>query len=291
MTMRALALRCLPLICALSAAVGHAEVLVAGPGDLNITQQDVVADSLRVPEANRKQALAVPQTVGNVAMSLYARRAMAEEALKLGLDQNENVQAALKVARDRVLGDAYLLRLDQLNTPTDAVLDDLAKDEYKAHPERFALPEQVHIRHILISGKDEGAEAKANELLEKLKQGGDFEALAKENSADTGSAAKGGDLGFFAKGRMVPEFETAAFALEKPGDLSGVVKTNFGYHILQLVEKKPAGKQAFEDVKEALRKEALAKYQMEPRQKEVKRLMDTGKPDDKAIEAFSASYR
>lgn len=91
---------------------------------------------------------------------------------------------------------------------------------------------EVKARHILVE-----QESKAKELLDRLKKGEDFAALAKEASIDPGSAAKGGDLGFFKRGAMVKEFDTVAFTL-KPGELSEPVKTQFGYHIIQVMEQK-----------------------------------------------------
>ncbi len=98
-----------------------------------------------------------------------------------------------------------------------------------------AMPaeEQVHARHILVSD-----EALAKQLIQRLQNGEDFALLAREFSTDTGSAMQGGDLGWFGKGQMVPEFEAAAFALKNPGDFTlEPVKSQFGYHIIQLLER------------------------------------------------------
>ena len=288
MTLHSFVLRCVPLLCC--APLSHAEVLVQGAG-LSITSQDVVADSLKVPEEARKAALAKADTVSQVAVSLFARRALADEARQLGLDKSDQAIAALNVARDRILSDAYLARLDAKTQPDDAVLNGLALNLYKAEPQRFKVPEEVQVRHILISSIQPDARAKAAEVLAKLQAGGDFQALAKELSADTGSAAKGGDLGSFGRGKMVPPFEAAAFALQAPGDLSDLVETQFGFHILQLVEKKPERQRSFEEVQEALRRDVLAKARSEARTREVQRVVDKAQPDEKAIEAFSATFR
>ena len=288
MTLHSFVLRCVPLLCC--TALSHAEVLVQGAG-LSITSQDVVADSLKVPEEARKAALAKADTVSQVAVSLFARRALADEARQLGLDKSDQAIAALNVARDRILSDAYLARLDAKTQPDDAVLNGLALNLYKAEPQRFKVPEEVQVRHILISSIQPDARAKAAEVLAKLQAGGDFQALAKELSADTGSAAKGGDLGSFGRGKMVPPFEAAAFALQAPGDLSDLVETQFGFHILQLVEKKPERQRSFEEVQEALRRDVLAKARSEARTREVQRVVDKAQPDEKAIEAFSATFR
>ena len=110
------------------------------------------------------------------------------------------------------------------------------------------MPERVHARHILLKteGKSDAEKkalkAKAEDLLKQLKNGADFAELAKKYS-DDGSKDQGGDLGWFTHGQMVPEFDSAAFAL-KPKELSGVVTSQFGYHIIQVLEKEPGQAQA-----------------------------------------------
>ncbi|GAG68398.1 unnamed protein product, partial [marine sediment metagenome] len=116
-------------------------------------------------------------------------------------------------------------------------------------------PEQVHARHILVETEEE-----ANNLLLQLKEGlTDFAELAKEKSIGP-SAPSGGDLGFFARGQMVKEFEDAAFSLE-PGKISGVVQTQFGYHIIKCEEKKEEYSPTFEEAKERISN--ILKYQRE----------------------------
>jgi peptidyl-prolyl cis-trans isomerase C len=95
------------------------------------------------------------------------------------------------------------------------------------------------------------AKKKAEGLLAQIKEGADFAELAKANSDDTGSAEKGGDLGFFPKGMMVPPFEEAVGSM-KPGDTSELVETLFGFHIIRLHEIKPGGSTTFEEIKERL---------------------------------------
>ncbi len=134
-----------------------------------------------------------------------------------------------------------------------AATDADAKDFYDKNPDKFAQPESVRASHILILTKDadeaakKAARAKIDGVLKRVKAGEDFAALAKENSQD-GSASQGGDLGFFPRGKMVPPFDQAAFAL-KPGEISDVVTTEFGYHIIKLTEKKAGSMVPFEEVK------------------------------------------
>lgn len=130
-----------------------------------------------------------------------------------------------------------------------------ARKFYNENKARFREEESVHASHILIrvdEKADAATRAKARKQIESLdrqaRKGADFAALAQKNSQDPGSAPRGGDLGFFARGQMVPAFEQAAFAT-KPGQLSGVVETPFGYHLIKVAEVKPAREVGFDEVK------------------------------------------
>jgi peptidyl-prolyl cis-trans isomerase D len=132
------------------------------------------------------------------------------------------------------------------------------KAEYQKNLASYRQEEQVHARHLLLStreggaGSDSSAKARADSLLAAIKGGADFVDLARRFSQDPGSGSQGGDLGWFGRGRMVPEFERATFAL-KPGEVSPVVKTQFGYHIIKLDERKAAGTKTFDEVQLDLR--------------------------------------
>jgi peptidyl-prolyl cis-trans isomerase C len=124
---------------------------------------------------------------------------------------------------------------------------------YQEHPEQFARPEQLHARHILISLEEAAAEdaerearGRIEDIQQKLQAGGDFAALAEEYSEGP-SAPRGGDLGYFGRGQMVPPFEEAVFALSV-GEVSGIVRTAFGFHLIELVDRQPPGLIAFEEI-------------------------------------------
>jgi peptidyl-prolyl cis-trans isomerase D len=126
--------------------------------------------------------------------------------------------------------------------------------EYNNNSEQYTTPEQVRASHILLKteGKDDAAvKAKAEELLKQARAGADFADLAKKNSEDEASAKNGGDLDYFGKGRMVPEFDAAVFAMQ-PGQISGLVKTQYGYHIIKLVDKKVATTRPLAEVRQQL---------------------------------------
>ena len=123
---------------------------------------------------------------------------------------------------------------------------------YNAHQAQFQVKEQVKVRHILIAvtdpKADAAAKAKVDDLLKQIKAGGNFADLATRNSDDPGSKTQGGELGWLDRGKTVPEFDKAAFSLA-PGQTSDVIKTQFGYHILQVEDKKTAHTRSLAEVK------------------------------------------
>jgi len=148
--------------------------------------------------------------------------------------------------------------VDQAKVEQSLVVSDAQlRAAYSASMDNFRMPERIKVRHILIKtmGKPDSEkkqlQAKAEDVLKQLKNGGDFAALAKKYSDDTVSAQKGGDLDWIVRGQTVPEFEKVAFSL-KPNEMSGVVTTEFGYHIIQVTDKEPARVKPFEEVKAGL---------------------------------------
>src|SRR5471030_2584294 len=146
-----------------------------------------------------------------------------------------------------------LIDIDGLRAKTVVPAADIER-EYNNNSEQYTTPEQVRASHILLKteGKDDAAvKAKAEEILKQARGGADFADLAKKNSEDDASAKNGGDLDYFGRGRMVPEFDTAVFAMA-PGQISDLVKTQYGYHIIKLVDKKPATTRTLADVRQQI---------------------------------------
>ncbi|HXI11850.1 MAG TPA: peptidylprolyl isomerase [Thermoanaerobaculia bacterium] len=174
----------------------------------------------------------------------YARMKMlAAEGIKNGLERTPEVAAQLAMLRDNAIANAQLTRIESEIKLSDA-------DLQKSYDDRKATFEQSKARHILIAFTgsraaqpskpkltEDQAKAKAEEIRTKLVAGADFAETAKKESDDTGSGARGGDLGTFSRGQMVPEFEKASFE-GKVGEIGPVVRTEFGYHIIQVQERK-----------------------------------------------------
>ncbi|MCX8092903.1 MAG: peptidylprolyl isomerase, partial [Candidatus Goldbacteria bacterium] len=169
------------------------------------------------------------------------------------------------------------------------------KDYYAMHKKDYEKPEQVKASHILIMADasptsptgltDEQAKKLAEEIYKRAKSGEDFSALAKKYSRDTSTKDKGGDLGWFKKGEMVPEFEKASFAL-KNGEISGPVKTQFGYHIIKCTGKQAAYEPTFEKEKDKVLKELQKQHGMELMKKKADKMAaEIKNPDEFEIVA------
>ena len=194
--------------------------------------QGAEEEGVTVEQEKRDQAFDEVQTSLE---SRFGDKAKLDEALKKAKITLDDVREV--VDRNLKLQELYnKVTAEVTVTPEDVSL------YYEEHKAEMELPEQVRASHILV---DE--EKLALELRDRLEKGEDFAALAKEYSTD-GSAAGGGDLGYFPRGRMVQEFEDAAFTTPV-GEISPVVKTEFGYHIIQVTDKKPAHIMSLEEVR------------------------------------------
>lgn len=207
-------------------------------GDIKLTAADYERLVAALPQ--QYQAYANGPGKRAFAENLVQMKLLSNEAVKENLDKSPQVEDELRFQREDLLARAMFTHYQET-----AKVDDAAVQQYyAAHTGEF---ESVKASHILIrvkgapmpaaAGKpeltDEQALAKAQEIRKQLVAGADFAAIAKTESDDTGSAVKGGSLGEFHRGQMVPPFEQAAFAL-KPGEISEPVKTPFGYHIIMV---------------------------------------------------------
>ena len=160
---------------------------------------------------------------------LIDQRLLAQEAVKRNLDQDADAQNRLRIARERILGNVLVEK-----AVADAVTEEAIKRLYEEQVNLSEPEEEVRARHILVETK-----SKALEIKNLLEGGGSFAALAFEHSKDAATRLEGGDLGFFNQSSMVEPFASAAFAL-RPNEISGPVKTEYGWHIIKLEERRLA---------------------------------------------------
>jgi peptidyl-prolyl cis-trans isomerase C len=174
-------------------------------------------------------------------------RALVTEAHKSGLDKDPTVQRQVTAAEDRALQTAVLSK-EVGPTVTDAAVH----ARYDQDIAGKTGEEEVHAKHILVDN-----EADAKKVIAELNGGADFAALSKQYSKDPSAVEQGGDLGFFKKDEMVPEFATAAFALQ-PGQITQTpVHSQFGWHVILLVERRPAAPPTFDKAREELRQKMI----------------------------------
>jgi peptidyl-prolyl cis-trans isomerase C len=207
-------------------------------GDLSFAAEDLAQDLAQMPPEERRAFLL---------RVLIDMKVMAGAAKSAGMDQTPIFAQRLKYLEERALRRAYFA-----DAIAGKVTEEAIRADYDAFVAQFKPQDEVHARHILVETKEEADAIKAD-----LDGGADFAAIAKEKSIDPGSGANGGDLGFFAKGMMVPEFETAAFALVNAGDVSEPVQSQFGWHIIKLDEKRQSKPPTFEQVAPQIQQQVL----------------------------------
>ncbi len=216
------------------------DALVAKVGNLEIRQSelDIALANLdpqlsQLPDEQKK----VAALSSAIDVKLLAGNAAAE-----GLKDDPAYQQRMQFIAERELHNLYFKK-----HVVDAVTDDEVKARYDKEIAGLPKQEEVRARHILVKTEDE-----AKAVIAELDKGKDFVELAKEKSTDP-NKSEGGDLGYFTKGRMVPEFEQAAFAMEKGTYSKTPVKTQFGFHVIKVEDKRDAPPPAYDDVSQQVR--------------------------------------
>jgi peptidyl-prolyl cis-trans isomerase C len=235
--------------------------VLAKVGDKKITQADMNRVIGFYEPEQRKAIEKNPQLKEAILWQIVQGMVIAKIAREKGFDKKPDVKGQQDMMVTNFLATQYMQKeiLDKV-TITEAQ----TKAYYKDHQDAFKTPESIRVRHILIKAaaptaseeEKKAVKAKAEGVLERLKKGEDFAKVASEVSDDPGTKDKGGDLDFFPKGTMIPAFEEAAFAL-KTGELSGVVETEYGYHIIKMEEKKEAVLEPYDKIKDKVKEMAL----------------------------------
>ena len=232
----------------------------------SITTVDFDRELKNLPEYLKAMA-DTPQGRKEMLDTMVIRELILQQASKDGLDKGAEIEEKLQDLKKRLIVESFLKKKVEVESK---VSDEDMKKFYEQNKDKFKSGEQIKASHILVK-----TEKEAKDIAVQLKAGGNFEELAKKNSVDS-SSAKGGDLGWFGKGSMVPAFEKAALAL-KEGQISDVVKSDFGFHIIKLTGKRPAGIRPFEEVKEQIKGAIMPTKQQEIFQKIKEELKKTAK--------------
>jgi peptidyl-prolyl cis-trans isomerase C len=221
-------------------AADGADPVVAKVGDQEIHQSDI---DLGVANLDPQLAQLPDDQKKLAALSAAIDvKAIAKVAQTDGIENSDEFKKRLAFLRERELHNAYF-RKYVVNTVTD----DEIKARYDAEIKKIPPQEEIHARHILVKTEDE-----AKAIIKDLDAGKDFAELAKAKSSDP-NKSEGGDLGYFGKGRMVKEFEDAAFALNKGEYTKTPVKTQFGFHVIKIEDKRMAAPPALDQVKDQIR--------------------------------------
>ncbi|MFA5957250.1 peptidylprolyl isomerase [Hyphomicrobium sp.] len=206
-------------------------------GDLAVAESEIGQDMGTMPAAQKRTSLLE---------FLIDNQLFAEAAEKEKLNEGATFETRLNYLKRRALRELYFEKVIKAS-----VSDAEARKIYDDQVKLLKPEEEVSARHILVE-----TEAQAKDLKEKLDKGADFAQLAKEFSKDPGSKDDGGNLGFFGHGQMVPQFEEVVFKLKK-GEISAPLKTQFGWHIVQLEDRRVKGAPAFELVKDRIMQSLL----------------------------------
>lgn len=232
----------------------HAQITPADPqGDPVVARvngeeirlSDVAAAARNLPDEVKGMppAMLFPLLIDQ----MISQRVLTDAARKAGLEKDEAVARQIREASDRVLQNALIQR-----EIADKVTEEALRARYDAEVAKQAGEPEIHARHILVA-----TESDAKAAIAALKGGADFATLAREKSTGPG-AQQGGDLGFFKKGDMVPEFAEAAFALDQPGQITEApVRSPFGWHVIQLVARRTAAPPPFDEVKGELQQQVI----------------------------------
>jgi len=231
------------------------------------------------PPAVLKRIQDAPQQRVAIVREILIKKAVVARAKKERFDKKPEIKEQLSYVFDDFISREYLAKVV---TAGVTVAEDELKKYYREHEKDFLLPEQITVRHILIAAPKEAtpqereqARGKAETILQRLNKGEDFAKLAKENSEDPISAPKGGELSPITLGKTnSEEFEKAAFAL-KPGELSGIVTSSYGFHIIKLEQRQEKRTAPFEEAREYISN----KLKSELEQKKVREFLEQAVKD------------
>jgi parvulin-like peptidyl-prolyl isomerase len=243
-------------LCATAEPHYPADTVVASRGGVSVTMLDVDAALLGVPARMRANVMNNPKRIDELVDRLLTTRQLAAEGKASRLDDNAIFRQAVKLQEERLLSEQDLVNLRETMDIGD--VEQLAKERYQVNPGAYAIAGATSARHILIQAKDrsdEDARKLAKEVHDKAVAGEDFVALVKQYSEDPSKGGNDGLVPGADTDAMDSAFADAVKKLAKPGDISPVVKSQFGYHIIQLVQRTESQARSFAQVKDKIVKE------------------------------------
>ncbi len=200
---------------------------------------------------------------------LIIKKLLLAEAAKNKIENDKDFQNKVAELKEGLIIETLLKK----KLSSDAKMsDEEIKKYYEANKEKFKKEREINTRHILLKSEEE-----AKQVKEKLQAGEDFAELAKRYSIDPNAKVTGGEVGFHPKGTLLPEYEAAAFKLTRVGQTSGIVKTQFGYHIIRLEGTKPPAYVSFEEVKDFIKQQLMKERQKEIVEKYIEELKKNSK--------------
>ncbi len=235
----------LPVHLAAAQEAGEADPVVARVNGEEIRRSDVRNSVEQLPAAYRQQAVAQFDAMFPLLLQRTIDfKLLGSAARDAGMADDEEVKRRLKNIEEAVMREVFLEK-----RVVDSITDKMLQERYQAYLKDNPPKAEVRARHILVEEK-----AAAQSLIDKLDEGADFAQLAKENSIGP-SASQGGDLNYFSKEQMVPEFAEAAFALESGSYTAEPVQTQFGWHVILVVDRRDAAPPPFEQLEQQLLEE------------------------------------
>jgi len=254
-----------------------------------VTKGDFDQEFKNVPVEVRLDFLTNRGRIERMLERLFLNKAAVSRARKEGFDKNPEVIAEIHHAMENKLAALYLEHLKTTITVPD--LEARARESFKLSADKLALPERVRASHVLISTKKyskEEAVKRANEVYAKARAGENFESLVSAYSDDPSASTNKGDLGYFTKERMVPEFSQAAFALQKAGDISAPVESQFGLHVIRLTGRQASKPAVYEEHRPGLLEQAESAYRDAQMKLLIDKLLEAEKPraNQKAVDTL-----
>ncbi len=236
--------------------------------DQKITLQEFNKELDKIP-MNMKMLVASESGKKNYLDRLVVKKLLLKEVSKEKIENDKEFQERFNDIKEQLLIEALLKK--KITAQTQMSEDDLKK-YYEEHKEDFKKDREINTRHILLKTEEE-----AKQVQTKLQKGEDFTELAKKYSIDPNVRQTGGEIGFQPKGSLIPEFENAAHKLNKVGQVSGIVKTQFGYHIIRLEGVKPPSYVPLEEVKDFIKQKNAQEKQKEVLEKYIEELKKNSK--------------